>query len=255
MSKSDLNGKAGIVTGGGAGIGRACALLLAEKGAAVMVADINLTDAQSVADEIIAMDGRAVACKTDVSNPEQVSAMVKQAVEAFGSIDYAVNNAGVLGKPTPVDQYAFEDWQRIMNINLNGVFHCLQEELKVFYEQGHGAIVNMASEAALRGSAADAAYTASKHAVAGLTKTAAIEAIKRGVRINAVCPGGIETPLAKAAMASAPPEVIEQAIANMPIGRFGQPEEIAEAVVWLCSDAASLVAGHLLAVDGGWVAS
>lgn len=254
MNLTDMTAKAGLVTGAGGGIGRACALLLAQRGAAVVVSDINGEAAQQVAAEINAVGGKAIAFQCDVCEPDQVAALVALVSETFGRFDYAVNNAGVLGMQIPVDQYQVDGWNRVMNINLNGVFHCIQAELAVFYKQGYGAIVNTASEAALRGGASDAGYTASKHAVAGLTKTSALEAIKQGVRINAVCPGAIETPLAKAAMARAPQSVIDQAIATMPIGRFGQPEEVAEAIVWLCSDAASLVAGHLLAVDGGWAA-
>jgi NAD(P)-dependent dehydrogenase (short-subunit alcohol dehydrogenase family) len=228
--------------------------VLAQKGAAVLVSDINLESAQAVTDEIIAAGGKAAANQCNVSNPEDAAAMVQAAIDTFGRLDIAVNNAGILGTEMPIEQYDTASWNRIMSVNLNGVFNCVQAELNVFYAQGAGAIVNMASEAALKGGTADSAYTASKHAVAGFTKTAALEAIKRGVRINAVCPGAIETPLVKAVMAAYPERA---AMANnmMPIGRMGQPEEVAEAVAWLCSDAASLVAGHLLAVDGGWFAS
>lgn len=254
MDKTQLTNKVALVTGGGSGIGRACALVLAQKGASVLVSDINLEAAQQVADEIIAQGGKAVANKCDVSNIEQAGAMVEAAIAAFGALDIAVNNAGILGNELSIDEYDAENWNRIMSVNLNGVFHCVQAQLKHFYTQGSGAIVNMASEAALKGGTADSAYTASKHAVAGFTKSAALEAVRRGVRINAVCPGAIETPLTKAIMA-AQPERAAMAAEMMPIGRLGQPEEIAEAVVWLCSDAASLVAGHMLAVDGAWAAS
>ena len=254
MNKTELTNKAALVTGGGSGIGRACAMILAQKGAAVLVSDINAEAAQQVADEIIAKGGKAVANQCNVSDIAQVEAMVKAAVMAFGQLDIAVNNAGILGNELSIDEYDSESWNSIMAVNLNGVFLCVQAQLKHFYANGGGAIVNMASEAALKGGTADAAYTASKHAVAGFTKAAALEAVKRGVRINVVCPGAIETPLTKAIM-QAHPERAAMAAGMMPIGRLGQPEEIAEAVAWLCSDAASLVAGHMLAVDGAWAAS
>jgi NAD(P)-dependent dehydrogenase (short-subunit alcohol dehydrogenase family) len=179
--------------------------------------------------------------------------MLRAAVEAFGAIDFAVNNAGIIGLQAPLDQYDDKTWDRVISINLTGVYHCLRAELDYFYGQGAGAIVNIASEASLRGSAADAVYTASKHGVAGLTKTTALEAVKKGVRINGVCPGSIETDLVRKFLAQNP-EAAEHANNMMPIGRMGRPSEIGEAVAWLCSDAASLVAGHLLAVDGGWSA-
>jgi NAD(P)-dependent dehydrogenase (short-subunit alcohol dehydrogenase family) len=254
MDKSQLTKKAALVTGGGSGIGRACAMVLAQKGAAVLVSDINLDAAQSVADEIVAAGGKAVANQCNVSDITAVEAMVKAAITAFGQLDIAVNNAGILGNELSIDEYDHESWNSIMSVNLNGVFLCVQAQLKHFYANSGGAIVNMASEAALKGGTADAAYTASKHAVAGFTKAAALEAVQRGVRINAVCPGAIETPLTKAIM-EAHPERAAMAAGMMPIGRLGQPEEIAEAVAWLCSDSASLVAGHMLAVDGAWAAS
>lgn len=251
MDKSDLAGRVGLVTGGGAGIGEACALQLAKKNAVVLVSDIDLAAAQKVVAKIESEGGRALANQCDVSSPSEVAAMVCTAVEALGGLDFAVNNAGILGSHAQVHRYELADWNRVMAVNLNGVFHCMQEELRVFYPQRRGAIVNIASEAALKGSAADSAYTASKHAVAGLTKTAALEAIHRNVRINAVCPGSIETPLI-ANLANTAPKLYEQAKNLMPIARMGQPSEIAEAVAWLCSDAASLMVGHLMAVDGGW---
>jgi NAD(P)-dependent dehydrogenase (short-subunit alcohol dehydrogenase family) len=180
--------------------------------------------------------------------------MVASCVDRFGSLDFAVNNAGVVGTQQPLHRYALADWNRIIAINLTGVFLCTSEQLRVMYERGSGSIVNIASEAALKGSAADAVYTASKHGVAGLTKTAALEAARRGVRVNAVCPGVIETGILRDVIERSP-EVAEQSKRLMPVGRFGQPAEIAAAVLWLCSDASSLVVGHLLAVDGGWAVS
>ncbi len=249
-----MKNRAGLVTGAGSGIGRACALALAELGASVMVSDIDQTAAAAVVAKIESLGGRAVVNRCDVSNPDQVAALVQLTVESFGSLDFAVNNAGVVGTQTPVHRYELADWNRIIAINLTGVFLCVREQLSVMYSAGRGSIVNIASEASLKGSAADAVYTASKHGVAGLTKTSALEAARRGVRVNAVCPGVIETGIMTGVLETAP-EVYEKAKRLMPIGRYGQPEEIAAAVVWLCSDAASLVTGQLLAVDGGWSAA
>lgn len=254
MDKTQLTGRSALVTGGGSGIGRACAMVLAQKGATVLVSDINVEAAEKVVSEIIAIGGQAAANQCNVANLSDVNAMVEAAIANFGKLDIAVNNAGILGNEMTVDEYDTDNWNRIMSVNLNGIFYCVQAQLKHFYSKGGGAIVNIASEAALKGGTADAAYTSSKHAVAGFTKSAALEAVKHGVRINAVCPGAIETPLVKAVM-EAHPERAAMANNMMPIGRLGQPEEVAEAVAWLCSDSASLVVGQLLAVDGGWSAS
>jgi NAD(P)-dependent dehydrogenase (short-subunit alcohol dehydrogenase family) len=203
---------------------------------------------------IEAEGGRAMARRCNVAVESDVAAMVLACVEELGALDFAVNNAGVVGTQQPLHRCSLAEWQRIIDINLTGMFLCVRDQLNVMYQQGRGSIVNIASEAALKGSAADAVYTASKHGVAGLTKTAALEAARRGVRVNAVCPGVIETGILKGVI-EANPEVAEKSKRLMPIGRLGQPEEIAAAVLWLCSDAASLVVGHLLAVDGGWSVS
>jgi NAD(P)-dependent dehydrogenase (short-subunit alcohol dehydrogenase family) len=242
---------AALVTGAGSGIGRASAIALAGAGHAVLVSDIDLTAAERTVEAITASGGSAVANLCDVADPASVAAMVRQCVDELGSLDAAVNNAGVVGVQVPLHKYDIADWHRIIGVNLTGVFLCLREQLPVMYAQGSGAIVNIASEAALKGSAADAVYTASKHGVAGITKTAALEAARRGVRVNAVCPGVIETAILARALADRP-EAADATRRLMPIRRFGQPEEIAEAVAWLCSDAASLVTGHVMAVDGGW---
>jgi NAD(P)-dependent dehydrogenase (short-subunit alcohol dehydrogenase family) len=245
---------AGLVTGAGSGIGRASALALAATGAAVLVSDVDLAAAERTVAEIADQGGRAAANRCDVADPESVAAMVRACVHELGSLDFAVNNAGVVGAQVPLHEYDLADWHRIIAVNLTGVFLCMREQLTVMYAQGSGAIVNIASEAALKGSAADAVYTASKHGVAGITKTGALEAARRGVRINAVCPGVIETGILKGVIAEHP-EVAARSERLMPIGRLGRPEEIAAAVVWLCSESASLVTGHLMAVDGGWAVS
>ncbi|MFM2073029.1 MAG: 3-oxoacyl-[acyl-carrier protein] reductase [Actinomycetota bacterium] len=249
-----MNGRSGLVTGAGSGIGRACALALAGAGAAVLVSDIDEAAAMATVGLIEAEGGRAMARRCNVAVESDVAAMVLACVEELGALDFAVNNAGVVGTQQPLHRCSLAEWQRIIDINLTGMFLCVRDQLNVMYQQGRGSIVNIASEAALKGSAADAVYTASKHGVAGLTKTAALEAARRGVRVNAVCPGVIETGILKGVI-EANPEVAEKSKRLMPIGRLGQPEEIAAAVLWLCSDAASLVVGHLLAVDGGWSVS
>lgn len=251
---SVLTDRAGLVTGAGSGIGRACAIALADAGAAVLVSDVDDVTASRTAREIVGRGGRAVAHHCDVSDPQAVEAMVRACVDEFGSVDVAVNNAGVVGSQLPIHRYELADWHRVMSVNLTGVFLCLAAELRTMYAQGNGAIVNVASVAALKGTAADAVYTASKHGVAGLTRTTSLEAIRRGVRVNAVCPGVIETGILADAVA-ANPDVHEKTERLMPIGRFGRPEEIAAAVLWLCSDDASLIVGHLMAVDGGWAAT
>lgn len=249
-----MHGRTGLVTGAGSGIGRACALALADAGASVLVSDIDLSAADRVVAEIVRRGGTALANRCDVADADEVASMVAACVDGLGALDFAVNNAGVVGLQVPLHRYDLADWHRIIAVNLTGVFLCMRAELAPMYERGSGAIVNIASEAALKGSAADAVYTASKHGVAGITKSGALEAARRGVRVNAVCPGVIETAILSAVLESQP-EVAERSRRLMPIGRFGQPDEIAAAVLWLCSDAASLVTGHLMAVDGGWAAS
>ena len=205
-----LVGRAGLVTGAGSGIGRACALALAGAGAVVLVSDVSLDAVDRTAAEIVERGGRAVANQCDVADPDAVSAMVRDCVERLGSLDFAVNNAGVVGVQVPLHRYELADWHRIIGVNLTGVFLCLREQLSVMYAQGSGAIVNIASEAALKGSAADAVYTASKHGVAGITKSAALEAARRGVRVNAVCPGVIETAILSGVIASDPAAAREE---------------------------------------------
>lgn len=220
----------------------------------MLVSDVSVDAAEQTAADINAAGGRALANRCDVADADQVAGMVRACVSELGSCDFAVNNAGVVGMQVGLHDYDLVDWNRIIAVNLTGVFLCMREQLQVMYRQGRGVIVNIASEAALKGSAADAAYTASKHGVAGITKTAALEAAKRGVRVNAVCPGVIETAILQGVIAEHP-EVAAKSMRLMPIGRLGQPEEIAAAVLWLCSDASSLVTGHLMAVDGGWAVS
>jgi len=195
----------------------------------------------------------AIFVKADVSKAAEVEAMVNKAVETYGRLDCTFNNAGVEGIMATTAEYTEEDWDRVIAINLKGVWLCMKYEIAQMLKQGGGAIVNTASVLGLVGMAELPAYVASKHGVAGLTKTAALEYAKMGIRVNAVCPGTIRTPMMERGIALKP-EFEAQALAAEPIGRMGKPEEIAEAVVWLSSEAASFVTGHTMAVDGGWVA-
>jgi NAD(P)-dependent dehydrogenase (short-subunit alcohol dehydrogenase family) len=250
-----LRDKVALVTGGSSGIGRASALAFAREGAKVIVGDVVSSGGQETADMIKQAGGNAIFVKTDVSKAAEVEAMVHKAIETYGRLDAAFNNAGIGGKLfTPMADYSEEDWDRLIAINLKGVWLCMKYEVHQMLKQGRGAIVNTSSGAGLVGAKfAGAPYSASKHGVLGLTKTAALEYARSGIRVNAVCPATIKTPMGDDLFRNDPQR--EAQIANaLPIGRWGTPEEVAEAVIWLCSDAASFVTGHAMAVDGGYVA-
>jgi 3-hydroxybutyrate dehydrogenase len=250
-----LNGKVALVTGAASGIGRATALTFAREGAKLVIADMNEDGGQQTAHMITENGGEATFVHVDVSNATEVKAMISKAVETYGRLDCAHNNAGVTQRDyPPTGEYPEDDWNRVIAVNLTGVWLCLKYELQQMAQQGGGAIVNTASAAGLIGLAGRAAYVASKHGVVGLTKTAALEYAKQGIRVNCVCPGYIRTPMVEYVIQHEGPQLEEQMAAREPIGRLGKPEEIAETVVWLCSDAASFVTGHAMAVDGGWVA-
>ncbi|WP_150291535.1 glucose 1-dehydrogenase [Sphingobium estronivorans] len=241
-----MDGKVALVTGAGGGIGRAAALAFARSGAAVLVSDVNETGGAETVALIEAQGGKAAWQQCDVSDGAQVKAMVAAAVTHFGRLDYAFNNAGInnLGR----DEYEDEVWAKAIGINLSGVMFCMREEAEVMLKQGGGAIVNTASINGLVGNPSQPGYTASKHGVVGLTRHGALRWAKAGIRVNAVCPGVIET--AMTAAVTADPK-LRTVVENMtPMGRMGKAEEIAEAVVWLCSDAASFVTGHPMVVDG-----
>lgn len=250
-----LTGKVALVTGAGSGLGRATALEFARQEAtAVLVADIDEAAANAVTAEVNDLGGPCLAAAhvVDVTEPAATTAMVAAAVQQFGRLDCAVNNAGTTGPAGSLAEYPLEDWERVMRINLTSVLLCLQAELPVMVEQGAGAIVNVASGAGRVGFPGLPAYVASKHGVIGLTRVAALEYIGRGVRVNALCPGSTRTPMLEAFMGDDPR--VERAMTRAaPIGRLGRPEEIAAAAVWLCSDAASFTVGQAIAVDGGAV--
>ena len=249
-----LAGKVALITGGASGIGRAAALVFAREGATLIVADMNEEGAQQTAHMITETGGEALALQVDVTRAAAVEAMISQAVDAYGRLDCAYNNAGILGAPfMRVTEYTEDEWDRIIDVNMKGVWLCMKYEIPHMMQQGGGAIVNTASAAGLIGSAAFPIYDASKHGVVGLTKSVALQYAKRGIRVNAVCPGVIETPMVAAGI-EANPRFEQGAIASNPSGRMGHPEEVAEAVAWLCSDAASFVTGHAMSVDGGLLA-
>lgn len=243
-------GKVALVTGGGSGIGRQACLVFAREGAKVVVADVTVEGGEETVSLIKQAGGDATFIKADVARAAEVEALVAKAVETYGRLDCAYNNAGIAGRTARVADDTEENWDRILSINLKGVWLCLKYEIAQMLKQGGGAIVNTASGAGLIGVRRIGAYVASKHGVVGLTKTAALEYAKANIRVNAVCPGPIDTPMLR----EASERVIDAMAAAQPNGRLGQPQEIAEAAVWLCSDAASFVTGHPMPVDGGYVA-
>jgi NAD(P)-dependent dehydrogenase (short-subunit alcohol dehydrogenase family) len=248
----DLADKTAIVTGAASGIGKETAARFAREGANVVVADVVADEGQRVVDEIESDGGTATFVETDVSDPAHVEAMVQTAVETYGSVDIAHNNAGIEGRDDPLAEQTEDDWDRVIDINLKGVWLCMKYELKEMVEHGGGAIVNTSSIAGLV-AAGGTPYVASKHGVLGLTKVAATQYAGENVRVNAVCPGVIDTAMVQRA-AEADPDAIEGFVGMQPLGRMGTPEEIANAVVWLCSDEASFVTGTSYPVDGGYMA-
>ena len=246
-------GKIALVTGGSSGIGRASSLAFAREGAKVVVSDVSAEAGQETVQLIQNAGGEASFVAADVSKAAEVEALIATCVDTYGRLDCAHNNAGIEGPGAPTAEYSEEGWDQVIAINLTGVWLCLKYEIPEMLKHGGGAIVNTSSAAGLLGFRGGSAYVASKHGVVGLTKTAALEYAKSGVRVNAVCPGAIDTPM-MGRITGHKPQRAERMAASEPVGRMGSPEEIAEAVVWLCSDAASFVTGHAMSVDGGLVA-
>jgi len=248
---ASFENKVALVTGAGSGMGLATAKAFAEAGAAVVLADNREEAAHAAAKSLLAAGHRALAVHCDVADEKQVAAMVEQTVASFGRIDAAFNNAGVQSPVAETADASGEEFDRVNAINLRGVWNCMKSELRQMREQGSGAIVSNSSLGGLVGVAGRGVYHASKHGVLGLTKSAALEYAARGIRINAVCPGIIETPMVEG-MLTSEAEVMKEMMKDVPIGRLGRPEEIAAAVLWLCSPGASFVIGHALVVDGGY---
>src|SRR5436189_156882 len=244
--------KVALITGAGSGLGLATAKAFAESGAAVVLADWNETAARSAAQELNCQGHKALAIHCDVADDAQVEAMVEKTVATFGRLDAAYNNAGVQNILAETADATREDFDRVMAIDLRGVWSCMKFELRQMRKQGSGAIVNCSSIGGLVGGAGRGTYHAAKHGVIGLTKSAALEYAAKGIRINAVCPGLIDTPMSDQMKAAGQADALNAMLKDVPIGRLGRAEEIANAVLWLCSPAASLVVGHALAVDGGY---
>lgn len=244
----DFDGKVALITGAGSGIGRVVADAFARNGATVIVADLNVQGGEQTVRGIKDNGGAAVFLPTDVTCEDDVRKTVAFAADRYGRLDFANNNAGIEGAQTPLAEYPREMWDKTLAVNLTGVFLCMRYELQQMLKQGFGAIVNTASVAGLVGIPERAAYVASKHGVIGLTKGAALEVSAKGIRVNAVAPGIINAGLTD----QAPKEFKDMAVAAHPIGRMGEAEEVASAVIWLCSDHASFVVGQTLALDGGF---
>ena len=249
-----LVGKVALVTGAGSGIGRASACAFAVEGAKVVVADVDAAGGEETVRRIESAGGEAIFARADVTRAAEVEALVDRAVGTYGRLDCAHNNAGIYGALAPIADYPEEVWDRVIAVNLKGVWLCLKYEVAAMLQQGSGAIVNTSSVAGLVGAGrGSSAYFASKHGVVGLTRDIALECAASGIRVNAVCPGVIPTPLVDRAFGTGP-EVEAGLRARHPLGRMGTLQEVAEAVVWLCSDATAFITGHALPIDGGWSA-
>jgi len=244
--------KVALVTGAGSGLGLATAQAFAESGAAVVLADVNGAAVRAAADELTAKGYKALAIRCDVTDDAEIEAMVEQTVATFGRLDAAYNNAGIQNVLAETADATREDFDRVTAVNLRGVWSCMKFELRQMRKQGSGAIVNCSSIGGIVGGAGRGTYHAAKYGVIGLTTSAALEYADKGIRVNAICPGMIDTPMSDAMKAAGQTEALDAMLKDVPIARLGRPEEIADAVLWLCSSAASLVVGHALVVDGGY---
>ena len=253
MNHPPFTAKIALITGAGSGIGRATALAFAAGGASVVVSDVNEAGGQETVELVRQAGGEAIFIGADVSKPDEVEALVRESVRHFGRLDIAVNNAGIGGAWARTADYPLDDWARVLAVNLSGVFYCMQQEIRQMLVQGGGAIVNVASIAGIRALANAPAYTASKHGVIGLTRTAAQEYARQKIRVNAVCPVFTRTPLFQG-MIEGNARLEERLLGNIPARRFGEAEEIADAILWLCSEGAGFVTGQALNIDGGLTA-
>ena len=252
MTTNTHKTKVAIVTGGGSGIGRATSLMLASDGYSIVVSDINDETSQGTADLIVQAGGEAISVPANVASDADCQALVAQTLQRFGRLDVAFNNAGIAGYPLLTADHSPTQWQRVIDINLTGIFNCMRHELSVILEGGlGGAIVNTASIMGLRGDVGGSAYCAAKHGVIGLTKAAALEYGRYNIRINAVCPGYIKTPMTQGEESIFPERMLDSGVNRTAFRRMAEPEEVAEMVVWLCSPRASYVTGSSFVVDAG----
>jgi NAD(P)-dependent dehydrogenase (short-subunit alcohol dehydrogenase family) len=250
---AECEGKVALVTGGTSGIGRVTSILFAQNGARVVVAGRREIEGKETIDLIRRAGGEGIFVRADVSRASEVKALVEKTVAAYGGLDYAFNNAGIEGHWVPIVEQTEDEWDRTIDINLKGTWMCLKYELQQMLKQGRGGvIVNNASISGFIGSYGSATYAASKHGVLGLTKAAALEVARNGIRVNAVCPAAVETPMADRLFGA--PEVRKKVLGFYPIARFGKPIEVAEAVLWMCSGAAGFMTGQSLVLDGGFLA-
>ena len=249
-----FDGKVALVTGAGGGIGLATAEAFAKAGASLIIADRDETAAEKAAEGLRAAGHNAIGVTCDVADAAQVEAMIERALGTYGRLDAAFNNAGVNSEAAAFLETNDDEFERVIAVNLRGVWNCMKGELRQMMAQGSGAIVNCSSVGGLKGSIGRSAYSASKHAVIGLTRSAALDYAATGIRINAVCPGIVDTPMAAFVTKNYDPDIVRPMLARAPVARFGEPEEIAAAVVWLCSPAASFMVGHAMVVDGGILA-